>query len=873
MSNKKKIVFALVAVLMSMIQACNDVKYQNTWKAIAPHEHTEVSLFEVPDDLELTVWAKTPLLYNAVNIDVDADNRIWVVEGVNHRKEHEERRPAGDRVVVLEDSNNDGKADISQVFYQGTELVVPMGLSVVGAEVIVSQAPSIFIFKDRDGDRVFDGKVDKREEFLTGFNGKNNDHSVHTMTVGPDGNYYFSCGNMGSKFTDRDGKTFRIGSWLSEFSKAISGQKSDDGNIYLGGYTARISPEGKNTKILVHNTRNTFEHTLNSFGDLFQADNDDSPGVRATIVLENGNAGYASENGLLTFLAEKRLGQSHFAAHWHQDDPGIMPAGDGYGVGSPTGQTFYENGALPQKYEGMFLTCDARLREIFYYQPSYDETGQLILGKRKILVSLKDDQESPNFVPTDVVVGADGALYFSDWHDPRFCCHQDDDVSTSGTIYRLAPKGFKSEIKKTGLRSPAKHVRAAAFKEMIKTENNYADVADLLNENNRFVSARAIWLLPYMGTRGQEKMDALLNSDDATKIVTGLRALRLAGKNVELLRAYEQFQFTQNNYIKKEILVGLYDMPLSEKQEIWLNIAKGLDGENRLILEALGLAAHKAESPLWKAYIGNKPALEYSKNDAQIAWRLHLDQMINDLKVRAMSSKLSIDQRKYAVESMAFNSSKEAAIALLEVFSSTTGVVKSETRYWLVRNKYIRWKTHQLHELYENAGIKEDDLISVLLPGRDRKVLDEGRLKKIQSLKGDVNRGRIVANRCISCHQINGQGIQFGPELRGYAKSAGSKRVLEDLVDPDSTIHFANVSYEVVLVDSTRIHGNSSFLLMTKREDPVFISSVGGIMQYIPVEKVSKVTRLSQSLMLSAEQLGLTDQDLADVVAFLQQYN
>ncbi len=103
--------------------------------------------------------------------------------------------------------------------------------------------------------------------------------------------------------------------------------------------------------------------------------------------------------------------------------------------------------------------------------------------------------------------------------------------------------------------------------------------------------------------------------------------------------------------------------------------------------------------------------------------------------------------------------------------------------------------------------------------------------------------------------------------------SAGSKRVLEDLVDPDSTIHFANVSYEVVLVDSTRIHGNSSFLLMTKREDPVFISSVGGILQYIPVEKVSKVTRLSQSLMLSAEQLGLTDQDLADVVAFLQQYN
>ena len=67
-------------------------------------------------DLEVTLWAESPLFSNPTNMDVDASGRIWVTEGVNYRRSH--TRKEGDRVVVLEDTDLDGVADKSTVFVQ-----------------------------------------------------------------------------------------------------------------------------------------------------------------------------------------------------------------------------------------------------------------------------------------------------------------------------------------------------------------------------------------------------------------------------------------------------------------------------------------------------------------------------------------------------------------------------------------------------------------------------------------------------------------------------------------------------------------------------------------------------------------------------------
>ena len=162
--------------------------------------------FIVPDDLEVTVWATTPMLFNPTNMDTDAQGRIWITEGVNYRR-HKGRRPEGDRVIVLQDTNGDGKADSEHTFVQDPELEAPLGIAVMDNKIIVSQPPNLIVYTDVNRDLKFDTSVDKRENLLTGFNGRQHDHSLHAVTAGPDGKWYINQGNCGAKFTDADGKT------------------------------------------------------------------------------------------------------------------------------------------------------------------------------------------------------------------------------------------------------------------------------------------------------------------------------------------------------------------------------------------------------------------------------------------------------------------------------------------------------------------------------------------------------------------------------------------------------------------------------------------------------------------------------------------
>ena len=73
------------------------------------------------------VWAESPLLHNPTNIDIDRDGRIWVAEGVRYRSHHA-RQPEGDRIVVLEDTDHDGKADAAHTFVQEPALIAPLGI-------------------------------------------------------------------------------------------------------------------------------------------------------------------------------------------------------------------------------------------------------------------------------------------------------------------------------------------------------------------------------------------------------------------------------------------------------------------------------------------------------------------------------------------------------------------------------------------------------------------------------------------------------------------------------------------------------------------------------------------------------------------------
>ncbi len=85
------------------------------------------------------------------------------------------------------------------------------------------------------------------------------------------------------------------------------------------------------------------------------------------------------------------------------------------------------------------------------------------------------------------------------------------------------------------------------------------------------------------------------------------------------------------------------------------------------------------------------------------------------------------------------------------------------------------------------------------------------------------------------------------------------------IVNPSNDIAHGYEGTEVTLVDGRKLHG-----LVLSGGNPLIVQSTGGVTQLIPASMVKERKRLGRSLMLSAEQLGLTAQQVADIATYLR---
>jgi putative membrane-bound dehydrogenase-like protein len=862
-----------------------------------------LDLFKVPDGFEVTVWAASPMLHNPTNMDVDKDGRIWIAEGVRYRYHHA-RQPEGDRIVVLQDTNGDGKADSTHTFVQEPALIAPLGVSVIDNKIVVAQPPDLIVYTDVNRDLKFDPAVDKRDVLLTGFMGVNHDHSLHSVTVGPDGKWVFNSGNTGGMFTDKSGKTFRVfGSYrpgpVGPFTfphdpAQWAGRPSDDGHVYVGGFTVRMNADGTNAEIIGYNYRNSYEQSVTSLGDVFQNDNDDPPACRVSWVMEYANFGFSSNDGQRTWQADRRPGQTTPAAEWRQDDPGMMPAGDVYGGGSPTGNVFYESGALGAGWEGTFFAAEPGRNEIFSYKPVRDGAGFKL--DRQVFLTTNPERRymgsdfvggsrsitgeiATLFRPSDITVGPDGALYVADWFDSRVGGHQDLDETVSGAIYRIAPKGFVPKIPKfdastvdgliAALRSPAVNVRAIGFAGLKARGAAAIDaVAALLKDANPYMRGRAVFLLYQMGPEGQRRAGAPESFADPAFRIAAYRAMRRAG--LDVMPAAARLAKDKDPGVRREVAVSLRDQPAAAALPILADIAHGYDGQDRVYLEALGTGATGKEAALYdklRAEIASKDPAAWPAPFARIAWRLHVPGAIAELSARAQSGTLPIAERRLAMDTLAFIDDPSASKAMLAVAGAKSPLRDAAT-WWLLNRMSNDWADHDLKPALKSAGIYDPASITLREIVTPKPAADQPELsiEQIVRLKGDAARGKTTVLRCQMCHSVGGVGAELGPALDGWGRGKSAEVIATAIVRPGADIASGYDGTEIKTKDNLTIQG-----LLIKEGDPMMMRSMGGVTQIIPADRVAARRRMMQeSLMMSAAQLGLTAQDVADLVAFLR---
>jgi len=752
-----------------------------------------VGSLNVASGLEATLFAAEPMLTNPTNIDVDARGRVWVCEAYNYRPAitgnptHKE----GDRIVILEDTNQDGKADVSKVFYQDPSIESPLGIWVQGNRVIVSDSPNVWVLTDDNGD----DKADRKELLFTGIGGEQHDHGMHTFVFGPDGKWYFNFGNEGRQLMDKDGKpVIDIAT-----GKAINRQNFKQGMVF------RCDPDGKNVELLGQNFRNNYEVAVDSYGALWQSDNDDdgNKGVRINYVMEYGNYGYSDEMTGAGWQANRtNLEATIPQRHWHLNDPGSVPNLLQTGAGSPTGIIVYEGKLLPQVFQNQIIHCDAGPNVVRSYPVENDGAGY-----KATIVNVLEGVRDQWFRPADVCVAPDGSLIIADWYDPGVGGHQAGDLN-KGRVYRVAPPNSAYTVLKVdvtsiegaieALQNPNMNVRYAGWQALhaqgTKAEKSLARFYKATTDPRQ--KARALWLLSKLpDSKGARYVTAALKETDPNLRMTALRAARQMGSQATLA-AVKQLVADADPQVRRECAIALRRHASPEAPALWAQLAAKHDGKDRWYLEALGIGADGNWDSYYNAWLGlmnNDPLANAGGRD--IVWRARTKASVPLLARLAGDNSVELKQRLRYFRAFDFNpgatDKSNALLSILQASSngnsaSATDVTKLALRHLdpaFVKTSPIA--TSALNKLMNDVyGTQE----YMELVSRYEPTAENARLRQLAVAKPLDGLGRDAARQLLkqgggamAWEVVNGSDTEAALSMLTALRRVGSKESIEIL--------------------------------------------------------------------------------------------
>ncbi len=654
--------------------------FENKVSAQITPEKSE-SAFTVPAGMEIKVWASEPLFVNPTTFDIDEKGRAWVCEAVNYRRKLRNQPPLrseGDRIVILVDSDGDGKADKATTFYQAAHVMSPLGIAVVkdakgpGRKVFYCQSPDIMVLEDKDGDDKADGPATK---FLTGFQGIDHDHGVHGISIGPDGKLYFSVGDTGVR--DLQSVNGKGKKWSSNSTDCRAGTVwSCDLN-------------GNNLQLIAHNFRNNYMPAVDSFGTVFISDNDDDGNQQTRIcyVMPGGNFGYHPRGP----------GQTH----WHEEDPGVVPKILRTFFGSPTGMCIYEAQLLPQQYRGQPLHTDAGPRSLRCYHTKIDGAGFAV--EQENMVSSTDGW----FRPSDVKVAPDGSVFVADWYDPGVGGHGMGDT-TRGRIYRLAPKGAKSIVPPVdystpagiiqGLSSGCNATRYIAVQHILAMEiGKRTELAEMILSDPKiaekaWVAARILWFVDFPKelpkTLEQREEFKWLQIRKIADTYPGLKNLPPETKvRVEELIAKGGLG------VAREVLVNLRESDDESSRQLFYKLAKKYEGKDVFYLKAIEVAAgtdskhreffladFKNQFPTWSSNVGD------------LVFELRPKDMILDITGMLAKDSIPLDQKLKLINILASNDNPADGKFFVDIVSSKSNPeLREKALEWLKIYLPTKW--------------------------------------------------------------------------------------------------------------------------------------------------------------------------------------
>lgn len=344
----------------------------------------------VQDGYEVNLFASEqqfPELANPLAMNWDGRGRLWVLTSPTYPHYLPGEEP-NDKLVILEDTDEDGKADSLKVF--ADKLYIPTGFAHGDGGVYVSQQPNLMFLRDTDDD----DRADERRIVLHGFGTEDSHHSIHAFQWGPGGGLYFQEGTF----------------LHSQVETPYGPVRVDNAAVF------RYEPKTEKLSVFVsYPFANPWGHVVDRWGQNFISD-------------ASGGSNYygTAFSGHVDYPRKQRS-----MKEWTLTK--VRPT---------SGIEFVSSRHFPESAQGNFLINNViGFHGTKQYRTVEDGSGFVGIETEPLLQS-----SDVNFRPVGVQFGPDGALYVIDWFNPlighmQFSIRDPRRDTTHGRVWRVTAKG------------------------------------------------------------------------------------------------------------------------------------------------------------------------------------------------------------------------------------------------------------------------------------------------------------------------------------------------------------------------------------------------------------------------------------------------
>ena len=842
--------------------------------------------FLIPDErLNLSLMVEDPDIVTPIGIAVDDQDRVFVLESHTHQPPKDYDGPKGDLIKVFEDSNEDGKLDSVKVFAEGIQVGLNISFSPEGHLYVVTSR-EVWVYYDRDKDGVSEQSAKLLE--LTEPKSVYGHAAILSIAFSNDGWMYVGRGNNGGK------------GWVFEGTDGsrVSGY-GDGGNIM------RAKPDGSQLEEFATGFWNPFDLKFDDYNRLMVADNDpDSRGPNRLVhAVKGGDYGYKSifgGSGIHAYCA------------WNGELPGTLPYAAALGE-APSGLLNTSLATLPKDYQDQML-CTI-WEESTIVRINLEDKGTSVRGDTEVIIEGGED-----FRPVAFAADSKGNIYFTDWVVRNYSNHG------RGRIWKLTTRESVEMLERRALYDPVLANTAKANRQTALTiDADFESLKHNLTSEDPFIVHAAVMVLSN-GNYHEELIAAAGDPDAKIRLGVLLALKRSATKDVEYLT--EKFLSDPDPQIRRMALIWVGSRQMTERRK---DLEKVLTAGNvtaalfDTYLETVKLlqpefvdAYHNKKTPTAKDL---KRPLPENFIPAILTDR---DQPAS-IKILALRYLKSLDEHKdlliglldkqsnpeltlEVIQTLRSFPEKDLAERLREIAIDDRNpeLIRSEAISSLSHQPLDRWEqviplldddeeniqieaARYLRSRISHAPVKkafEDKLASLskdtplkqqlnlafgLRPSERSGAEQRSESEDILAGRGIRERGRRVfyssTALCSGCHAIDNRGGDLGPDLSNVGKSKDRNELLSSILNPSEEISPEWQGWYIKLKDGSRHQGRQ--IDIGSRNIEIYTESKGFVS--FDKEDIEDYGLIKNSLMPQGLERNLTDQDLLDLLAFLQQ--